>query len=139
MKKRLLQDNTLKNIIVTVVCAVIAVVLYMFTSKRKKVTTYGVKTSGEITEAQAQYMAEKLFDAMKTVGTDEKAIEEVFEQISGYKRAILQVHEAFGLQRYCLVGSDIVGVKLNLNQWLKQELSTKEYAKWEILYESAVK
>lgn len=138
MKKRLLQDNTLK-IISAVVLAALAVVLYLFTSKRKKVTTYGVKTSGEITEAQAQYMAEVLFDAMKSIGTDEKAIDEVFNEISSYKRAVLQVHEAFGLQRYCLVGSDIIGVKLNLKQWLKQELSAKEFAKWEILYETAVK
>ena len=115
MKKRLLQDNTLK-IISAVVLAALAVVLYLFTSKRKKVTTYGVKTSGEITEAQAQYMAEVLFDAMKSIGTDEKAIDEVFNEISSYKRAVLQVHEAFGLQRYCLVGSDIIGVKLNLKQ-----------------------
>ena len=138
MKKRLLQDNTLK-IISAVVLAALAVVLYLFTSKRKKVTTYGVKTSGEITEAQAQYMAEILFDAMKSIGTDEKAIDEVFNEISSHKRAVLQVHEAFGLQRYCLVGSDIIGVKLNLKQWLKQELSAKEFAKWEVLYETAVK
>lgn len=138
MKKRLLQDNTLK-IISAVVLAALAVVLYLFTSKRKKVTTYGVKTSGEITEAQAQYVAEILFDAMKSIGTDEKAIDEVFNEISSYKRAVLQVHEAFGLQRYCLVGSDIIGVKLNLKQWLKQELSAKEFAKWEVLYETAVK
>lgn len=138
MKKRLLQDNTLK-IISAVVLAALAVVLYLFTSKRKKVTTYGVKTSGEITEAQAQYMAEVLFDAMKSIGTDEKAIDEVFNEISSYKRAVLQVHEAFGMQRYCLVGSDIIGVKLNLKQWLKQELSAKEFAKWEVLYETAVK
>lgn len=138
MKKRLLQDNTLK-IISAVVLAALAVVLYLFTSKRKKVTTYGVKTSGEITEAQAQYMAEVLFDAMKTIGTDEKAIDEVFNEISSHKRAVLQVHEAFGLQRYCLVGSDIIGIKLNLKQWLKQELSAKEFAKWEVLYETAVK
>lgn len=138
MKKRLLQDNTLK-IISAVVLAALAVVLYLFTSKRKKVTTYGVKTSGEITEAQAQYMAEVLFDAMKSIGTDEKAIDEVFNEISSYKRAVLQVHEAFGLQRYCLVGSDIIGIKLNLKQWLKQELSAKEFAKWEVLYETAVK
>lgn len=138
MKKRLLQDNTLK-IISAVVLAALAVVLYLFTSKRKKVTTYGVKTSGEITEAQAQYMAEVLFDAMKSIGTDEKAIDEVFNEISSHKRAVLQVHEAFGLQRYCLVGSDIIGIKLNLKQWLKQELSAKEFAKWEVLYETAVK
>lgn len=138
MKKRLYVDNTLK-IIFAVVLAALAVVLYLFTSKRKKVTTYGVKTSGEITEAQAQYIAEILFDAMKSIGTDEKAIDKVFNEISSYKRAVLQVHEAFGLQRYCLVGSDIIGIKLNLKQWLKQELSAKEFAKWEVLYETAVK
>ena len=138
-KKRLLQDNTLKNIFVAVVLAAVAVLLYWFTNKRKKITTYGVKGNGEISEAQAQYLAERLFDGMKNIGTDEDVINEVFEELSKHKRAVLQVHEAFGLQRYCLVGSDIIGIKLNLNQWLKKELSDKEYAKWQMLYESATK
>ncbi len=137
--KRLYKDNTLKSIFVALFCALVAVALYLFTSKRKKITTYGVKGNGEITEAQAQYLAERLFDSMKSAGTDEETIDEVFVELSAHKRAILQVHEAFGLQRYCLIGSDIIGIKLNLNQWLQKELSAKEFAKWQLLYESAVK
>lgn len=138
MKNRLYQDNTLK-IISAVVFAAVALSLYWLTSRKKKITTYGVKGNGEITESQAQYLAERLFDAMKTYGTDEEVINEVFAELCQHKRAILQVHEAFGLQRYCLIGSDIVGVKMNLNQWLKKELSAKEYAKWQVMYETATK
>lgn len=139
MVKGLDRINTLKKIAVAVVCALAAAWLYVLTHKGKKITTYGVKGKGELTEAEAQFLAERLFDAMSNYGTDEKTIDEVFAELCKHNRAILQVHEAFGLQRYCLGASDIIGIKKNLHQWLKSELSAKEYAKWQTLYESALK
>ena len=138
MKKKLIKSSIVK-IIVAVVCAVVAYMLFLLTRKNKATTNYGIVKGGELTQAQAQYFAEQLHDAMKLPGTDEKAIEEVFNEICGHKLAILQVHEAFGGKRYSVWGKSLIGIKLNLNQWLKEELSSKEYAKWQILYESAVK
>ena len=141
MVKGLDRINTLKKIVVAVVCALAAAWLYRL--KLQLLTAagelYGVKGKGELTEAEAQFLAERLFDAMSNYGTDEKTINEVFAELCKHNRAILQVHEAFGLQRYCLGASDIIGIKKNLNQWLKSELSAKEYAKWQTLYESALK
>lgn len=137
--KRLLQDNTLKKILLAVVLVVCSLGLYLFTRKHKKITVYGLAGDGEITETRAQYLAEVLFDAMKSAGTDEKKISEVHDELAKHGRAILQVHEAFGLQRYAFIGSDYLGTKLNLNQWLQKELSAKQYAQWQALYERATK
>lgn len=125
--------------IIAVILLVASLLIYHITRKRaKKVTTYGIKGDGELSEARAQLLAEKLFDAMKTYGTDEKSVSEVLDELSKYKTAILQVHEAFGLNRYALGCSDVLGVKLNLRQWLQKELSRKEFAEWEYLYNNAV-
>lgn len=102
--------------------------------KNKSITTYGIKGNGEITETRAKQLAETLFDAMKRYGTDEETIFAVYDELAQYDKAILQVHEAFGLNRYAFGASDYLGVKLNLRQWLKKELSAKEFANWELLY-----
>ena len=123
---------------------VAAVVLYIYSRYRNKLlkehnaTTYGLKGDAEITAEQASYYAEKLFFAMSRFGTDEDTIKEVLIELRNHKKAILQVHEAFGLCRYALGASDVLGVKLNLNQWLKRELSRKEFAEWDILYKDAL-
>lgn len=106
--------------------------------QNKSVTAYGIKGDAEITQARAQILAEKLWDAMRKYGTDEDAIAAVYDELSQYRRAVLQVHEAFGLNRYALGAADYLGVKLNLRQWLKKELSAKEYALWDLLYNEAV-
>ena len=106
--------------------------------QNKSVTAYGLNGEGEISAARAKILAEKLFDAMRMYGTDEKAIAAVYDELSQYRRAVLQVHEAFGLNRYLLGAADYLGVKLNLRQWLKKELSAKEYALWDLLYNEAV-
>lgn len=125
--------------ITAVILLLASLLIYYITRKRaKKVTTYGLNGDGELSEARAQLLAEKLFDAMKTLGTDEKSIAEVLDELRKYKTAILQVHEAFGFNRYALGCSDVLGVKLNLRQWLEKELSRKEYAEWEYLYDIAV-
>lgn len=105
--------------------------------QNKSVTTYGIKGDGEISEARANLLAEKLCQAMAGWGTDEDAIALVYDELCAHEKAILQVHEAFGLVPYAIVGYDWLGVKCNLRQWLKKELSAKEYAKWDLLYTSA--
>ena len=106
--------------------------------QKESVTAYGIKGDGEITESRAKVLAEKLFDAMRKLGTDEETIFSVYDELAQYDKAILQVHEAFGLNSYALGQYDWVGVKLNLRQWLKKELSAKEFAQWELLYDEAV-
>lgn len=106
--------------------------------QKQSVTAYGIKGDGEITEARAKMLAESLYLAMKLPATDEATIEKVYDELCNHEKAVLQVHEAFGLVSYALWGyGGLLGVKLNLRQWLKRELSTKEFAKWELLYNNA--
>lgn len=100
-------------------------------------TAIGIKGDAEITQARASILAESLFDAMCNIGTNEKEIAVVYEELSKHSKAVLQVHEAFGLKRYSLNGSDVLGVKCNLRQWLQKELSAREFAKWDYLYRKA--
>ena len=100
-------------------------------------TAIGIKGDAEITQARASILAETLFDAMGNMGTNEREITLVHDELAKHSKAILQVHEAFGLKRYSLYGSDVLGVKCNLRQWLQKELSAREFAKWDYLYNKA--
>ena len=105
--------------------------------QNKSVTAYGIKGDGEISESRAKLLSEKLFQAMAGWGTDEDAIAQISDELCAHEKAILQVHEAFGLVPYAIAGYDWLGVKCNLRQWLKKELSAKEFAKWDLLYTNA--
>ncbi len=100
-------------------------------------TAIGIKGDAEITQSRANILAETLFDAMCKMGTNEKEIAIIHDELAKHSKAILQVHEAFGLKRYTLYGSDVLGVKCNLRQWLQKELSAREFAKWDYLYNKA--
>ena len=106
--------------------------------QNQSVTAYGIKGDAEITESRAQLLAEKLFNSMARFGTDEDTIFEIYDELTKYKKAVLQVHEAFGLKGYAIDSYASIGVKCNLRQWLKKELSAKEYALWDELYNIAI-
>ncbi len=86
-----------------------------------------------LTDVQAQNIAEKLFTAMATVGTDEKAI---FSALSGLNaNDFLKVYNAFGMRQYSLfwgnVGDPITSDKHHLITWLANELSVSDAKKLE--------
>ena len=140
-KKIVWEDNTLKKYMPAIVSVVFALLVWLLPRKKKTITAYGVASGSEITPNRAAMLAEVLFDAMKSYGTDEKAIAGVYDELYRYDKAILQVHEAFGLQSYNSIGTApaLFGVKLNLRQWLKRELNDKQFANWEMLYNKAIK
>ena len=71
-------------------------------------------TNLRISETTAKQLAEKLYTAMKGWGTDEKAIYEVFSQVST-RDDVLYIFAQFGLKD-----------GRNLTQWLTSELNAKE-------------
>ena len=73
-------------------------------------------TNLRISETTAKQLAEKLYTAMKGWGTDEKAIYEVFSQVST-RDDVLYIFAQFGLKD-----------ERNLTQWLTSELNAKERA-----------
>lgn len=72
-------------------------------------------------------LADKLYSAMNTSGTDEAAIYSVFEQMKN-KIDVLKLVEAYGVRQLYQFGVPIGG-KQNLAQALSDELSSNEIAK----------
>jgi len=77
---------------------------------------------------QGEAYAQRLYSAMNQFGTDESAIENVFSELS--INNALVVYNAFGRRSYDNIG--VAGLpwvnKIDLSQWLKNELSAKESA-----------
>lgn len=136
--KKIVKDNTLKKIIPAVLLAVGCWVFYLLKNKKNAQSTYGIKGDAELTEARAQCLAEIMLEAMGKYGTNEKKVAEVYDELCKYDKAVLQVHEAFGTKKYLFGYNDIIGPKLNMRQWLENELSRKLFAQWNELYKKAL-
>ena len=81
------------------------------------------------TTFNAQIIADTLYEAMNTLGTDETAIIEILKTVSPGQ--FMLVSNAFGLKPYNTWTGNDYGFGLNslpLKTWLKQELSTADYA-----------
>ncbi|MFL0146518.1 hypothetical protein [Tenacibaculum maritimum] len=84
-----------------------------------------------ISDNEAALLADTLYVAMGSLGTDFDAIYRVFESIN--KEDYYKIHNKFGDRGYIDfigVGIDILFPKLlNLKQWLDSELSNKQKSK----------
>jgi len=77
---------------------------------------------------QSQYgaFADSLFEAMSGLGTDNNAIEEIFEKMKN-TIDVLKLVQAFGIRVYTDDRVFFFNTKqMNLNQWISAELSNKE-------------
>lgn len=78
-----------------------------------------------ITEQEARAYAERLYEAMKGIGTDEEAIKKILQPLTlhDYNR----VYNMFGLRKYFVNGeAAFLGENLSLTEWLIQELSDND-------------
>lgn len=78
-------------------------------------------------------LANKLYNAMESTGTDETAITEVLDKVKGKVSLLRAVYNAYGTKPYSLYGSPTAffkGTEYDLKNWLKSELSTKTYNYW---------
>ncbi|BDD02465.1 hypothetical protein [Persicobacter psychrovividus] len=120
-------------------------VLKKFLSKQKEATEapsmkLSIKKSNlTIDENQARMMANSLYQAMASFGTDEATIMNIFRQLQSKDDALLVIKH-FGQKRY-LAGtrSAFLGQQMNLMLWLKAELSgnylesiSKKFQAWTI-------
>ncbi len=106
-------------------------------AKEQQQTTTSVKTDiqkeaakGEqpsYSDSNYKTLADKLYSAMNTSGTDESAIFAVFEQMKT-KLDILKLVESYGVRQLYQFGIPIGG-KQNLAQALSDELSDSEIAR----------
>lgn len=90
------------------------------------------KEPSNITTSNAATIAERLYQAMYAAGTDEKAIYAALEGLN--HNDFVKVAKEFGLRSYFYITGeapvfDWMGAKLNLVEWLTQELSTEEMAR----------
>lgn len=78
-----------------------------------------------ISMEQAKFFARDLYDAMKILGTKEDDIKKVTELCNPEDWRL--VHNSFGQKRYFMTGNhDVFGLKKDLREWLKSELSLKK-------------
>lgn len=84
--------------------------------------------NSSLTDVQAKGIAERLFNAMKGVGTDEAAI---FSALNGLtENDFIKVYESFGKRQYSLfwgnVGDPLTSSNHHLITWLTNELDAPE-------------
>ena len=106
-------------------------------AKEQQQTTTAIKTDIakeenkgiEPTYSESNYktLADRLYSAMNTSGTDESAIYSVFQQMKT-RIDVLKLIEAYGTRQLYVFGVP-VGGKQNLSQALSDELSSSEIAK----------
>ncbi len=140
-------SSTLKNSVIALIVVAAALVgkkLFSFITNGGKLTELFNNTKSEngkvialpiqptdhdISNTEASIYAERLFGAMDRFGTDEKAIFEILTMDKS-RNDIRKIYNAFGFRRY-FVGArgTFLGVKLNLTDWLRSELSKADFAK----------
>ncbi|MBN1186558.1 MAG: hypothetical protein JXB49_30055 [Bacteroidales bacterium] len=108
----------------------IGLFVFIFLSKkRKNVTDYTTsniyvnKNNLSINTDQLSVICKSIYDAMNKVGTDSEIIFSQLQKLN--KDEILYIFKSFGVVRYQKlwgVHSDVIGVDLNLQGWLKEEL-----------------
>jgi hypothetical protein len=119
-----------KNVILYSTAAVVGVVALVKLFPGKDTTGNGEPVFDEPTNNDTQNgftaiaIANKLYEAMKGVGTDESAILEALTPLS--ETMFAQVVEAFGKKSYITLVPPFVASG-DLIHWLKSELTSSEY------------
>lgn len=105
-------------------------------------TTDEINTKAKtITETQAHEIANRLYNAMKDVGTDEDEIEKLIIGKKLTSEDLKMVVKAFGTRKYGTYGSPMFdfmgGTSLNLREWLDKECSSSLMKLINIKFEQA--
>lgn len=108
----------------------VAYVGYRFLKKDEppKLTTNPNYPSSDLSDVQATTIAERLYNAMAGVGTDEQAILSALQGLT--ENDFIKVYEAFGKRQYSLFwgnkGDPLTSSKHHLITWLTNELNDNE-------------
>ena len=138
-------DKEKKNLQMAAAVVAGGVLLYVVFSKKTE-TTPDPTGNGAYTPINVynpQKVATALYETMKDMGTDEEAILEILKPINQSQFA--QVIQAFGKLNYNTTTGDqrnynpfAVLPKLGLKDWLKSELSLKEYSVLRLKYPNSL-
>jgi len=89
--------------------------------------------SGALTDIQAKMIAEDMFNAMLSTGTDEDALFAAVEPLNS--EGLTKVILAFGVRPYFLTGYNMgMGTHKTLQGWLKAELGGQDLATMQELF-----
>ncbi len=115
---------------------VVVLILYLKFFKSKGNTTTGGISSGSVDDIDyssgnfvldigtLKSKVKAILDSMNRLGTDEKTIFQIFNELN--RDEINFIFKEFGIVKYDVLGgtaSTFIGRKLNLQGWLKNELS----------------
>lgn len=109
-----------------------------FGGEKNLVNEYKVSGATISTQLALAY-AERLYNAMAPVGTDEDEMNKVYNDLKQNPANVALVYNAFGLREYGLFGSPwwwTPSEKVDLREWIKRELSGKDHDKWMSLFNS---
>ena len=124
-----------KTIILTIplICVVIYLYDKIFTKKQIEVYKFSNINKG-LTENQAHIYANELYSAMNKYGTDTEYIMSLYEKIKDIPNAFNDISSKFGSVRYFMgINDGFLGTEKTLLSWLRSELNSANYKKWELI------
>ncbi|MGC3977861.1 MAG: hypothetical protein QM751_06245 [Paludibacteraceae bacterium] len=96
-----------------------------------------ISNGGYLTDNYIRLLASKLLNAMSGFGTDEDAVDSVYNVMLIYPAGLYDLYSSFGTPKYFAFGSnEFLGTPTDLRGWLAKEISTSDYLKWDTLLTS---
>ena len=138
------QNNDLLNIFgfSVGICALVLGVRYFAANKNGSVVfKYDVSnTVASISTAEAKRYAERLYNAMKDIGTIQSEITDVYNEIKNFGVGSLAlIYNEFGVRKYGFFGSPTTpffSSDKDLREWLRAEVTNENFIYWDALFNS---
>lgn len=106
--------------------------------------SFGVPTypiaGATISKEEARSYANRMYIAMESFGTDEEELDRIYASLSINAWNVRSVYNEFNVRPYASFGSPLFGfggTDTDLKGWLKNELSSSAYSKWDNLFNLA--
>ena len=94
-----------------------------------------------LSEQQVLAYTDNIYNAMKDTGTDVEVLRQIYGILAQNPANTKAVFNAFGYREYSFFGAPVYSWmpsdKVNLKQWIKNELSGELHDKWMSLFDAA--
>lgn len=145
--EKIIKRLEIKDVLVVGAAGAVIYYLYQLTKKPEEEkynpcgvllirTKDGSTESSSITKAQAETIANNVYEAMNRIGTDWDRIKKNLIGLNG--KSLQKVYCAFGKRRYFVTGrGSILGEKMDLTGWLIAELKSYQLNELKPVYDRA--
>jgi len=145
--EKIIKRLEIKDVLVVGAAGAVIYYLYQLTKKSDEEkykpcgvllirTKDGSTDSSSITKAQAETIANNVYEAMNKIGTDWARIKKNLLGLNG--KSLQKVYCAFGKRRYFLTGRGLIlGEKMDLSGWLIAELKSYQLNELKPVYDRA--